>query len=407
MAAKSNRLRSLTEFLEWVQFSRVNWIAKRLSGNDTGLTEAHQAGLYLPLRFMRLHFPEINTVERRNPDTELSSFSVTNCDYTQLNIRAIYYNSRCFGVKNGRNEFRLTRWGGETCPLQNPENTGAIFVFALLRDEVGSKSGVGWLCKTSEEEKLFEDWIGNELFPGDFIGSADYMDLTPIRLRKVKTLIKQNWHHLFPSGHDIFAACLEAVPHTAEVDSVLLRRRQLEYDLFLEIEKQHVLPILSKGFSAVDDFIALANSVTNRRKSRTGKSLELNLEAIFKAEKVLFETQAVTENKKRPDFLFPSQYLYDDRRTSEACLDMLGAKTCCKDRWRQILNEADRIKKKHLFTLQEGVSVSQMREMKDSNVVLVVPRRNVKKFPEEVRGELLDLRTFIDLRLAKQNILRQ
>ena len=32
---------------------------------------------------------------------------------------------------------------------------------------------------------------------------------------------------------------------------------------------------------------------------------------------------------------------------------MLAVKTTCKDRWRQILNEADKIHQVHLFTLRE------------------------------------------------------
>ena len=53
---------------------------------------------------------------------------------------------------------------------------------------------------------------------------------------------------------------------------------------------------------------------------------------------------------------------------------MLAAKTTCKDRWRQILNEAARIDVKHLLTVQEGVSSPQFREMKEEGVRLVVPK---------------------------------
>ncbi len=38
---------------------------------------------------------------------------------------------------------------------------------------------------------------------------------------------------------------------------------------------------------------------------------------------------------------------------------MLATKARCKDRWCQILNEADRIERKHLLTLRQGVSESQ------------------------------------------------
>ena len=63
-------------------------------------------------------------------------------------------------------------------------------------------------------------------------------------------------------------------------------------------------------------------------------------------------------------------------------LIMLGAKTTCKDRWRQVLNEADRIDNKHLFTLQRGVSRNQLQEMKDERLTLVIPKRNKSLFLE-------------------------
>ena len=74
---------------------------------------------------------------------------------------------------------------------------------------------------------------------------------------------------------------------------------------------------------------------------------------------------------------------------------MLAVKTTCKDRWRQILNEADRIKLKHLLTLQEGVSEGQFREMKDARVQLVVPTPLIGKFPASVRPHLKPLKDFI------------
>ena len=74
---------------------------------------------------------------------------------------------------------------------------------------------------------------------------------------------------------------------------------------------------------------------------------------------------------------------------------MLAAKTTCKDRWRQILNEADRIEWKHLLTLQEGVSVSQFREMQQSKVVLVVPEPLIKSYPESIQCEVVPFARFI------------
>lgn len=79
---------------------------------------------------------------------------------------------------------------------------------------------------------------------------------------------------------------------------------------------------------------------------------------------------------------------------------MLAAKTTCKDRWRQIINEADRIRTKHLLTLQEGVSENQFREMTGSGVTLVVPEGLQHAYPGSVRPHLVTLESFIgDIRI--------
>ena len=45
-------------------------------------------------------------------------------------------------------------------------------------------------------------------------------------------------------------------------------------------------------------------------------------------------------------------------------------KSTCKDRWRQVLTEADRIEKKYLFTLEAAISNNQTDEMQAKNVQL-------------------------------------
>lgn len=143
--------------------------------------------------------------------------------------------------------------------------------------------------------------------------------------------------------------------------------------------------------------IIFANSILNRRKSRAGRSLELHLERIFRYAKLHFSTQALTENKKRPDFIFPSEEAYHDLSFSTSKLHFLGVKTTCKDRWRQILNEADRIPYKHLFTLQKGISCSQLEEMNKAGVTLVVPSSHINAFAKIYQSKILSLSTFIRL----------
>ena len=113
----------------------------------------------------------------------------------------------------------------------------------------------------------------------------------------------------------------------------------------------------------------------------------------------------MTENNNKPDFLFPNAECYHNIVFPTEDLTMLGVKTSCKDRWRQVLNEAERIKDKHLFTLQPGISKNQLKEMKDARLTLVVPQKNISTFPKEYQSELCDLSGFISIVKKRQESL--
>ena len=166
---------------------------------------------------------------------------------------------------------------------------------------------------------------------------------------------------------------------------------------------KYTLPAILEGFASVDEFIKLAHSVSNRRKSRAGASLEHHLASIFIDEQLQFEQQIMTEGRKQPDFLFPSSQAYHNKIFPPADLSMLAAKTCCKDRCRQVITEAQRITPKHLFTLQEGISSPQLQEMRDSQVQLVIPASNLSKYPSKRQHEIMTLEQFIIHIKAKQS----
>ena len=119
----------------------------------------------------------------------------------------------------------------------------------------------------------------------------------------------------------------------------------------------------------------------------------------------IFEEQAITENNNKPDFLFPNAECYHNIIFPTEDLTMLGVKTSCKDRWRQVLNESERIKDKHLFTLQPGISKNQLKEMADNGVKLVVPQKNISTFPVEYQSSLSNLSGFIQMVRRKQECL--
>ena len=393
---------SLTLFLEEIEINDYFWIAKRLSGNDTGLTGGHQVGVYFPRTFFQLALPEICQTDRYNPDAFINKCYFPAQQHSITGLRAIYYNSKFFpekGLQKQYDEFRLTRWGGKTSPVQNVENTGAIFILAISKDS-GNRESVGWVASTVEEENLIESWLGREVEPGRFV-MPDYSYLPQSNVQ-----LPDHWLNQFPAGEEIFKFVLQQLPREnweRSIDDLLLKRRELEFQVFEKIEQNDVLPKIINGFNSVEEFVKYSLSVSNRRKSRTGKSLELNLESIFIDEKLFFETQVTTENKKKPDFIFPSGKAYHDKSFSQGNLNMMAAKTCCKDRWRQILNETNRIEAKHLFTLQQGVSGNQLREMSDNNVSLVVPETHLGSFPREWRNSLLTLTGFVNLIQKQQS----
>ena len=113
-----------------------------------------------------------------------------------------------------------------------------------------------------------------------------------------------------------------------------------------------------------------------------------------------FSYDCESESGKKPDFIFPSEAAYKNTAYSATKLRMLAVKTTCKDRWRQILNEADRIGTKHLLTLQEGVSENQYQEMAQASVRLVIPEPLIVRYPKKVQPELQTLESFMgDVRL--------
>jgi hypothetical protein len=181
----------------------------------------------------------------------------------------------------------------------------------------------------------------------------------------------------------------------ADPDGALLGWMEREEILFRIMEKHLLGDQLRKGFvDDVDGFIAFSLSVQNRRKSRSGHALENHLEVIFTANDLRYERGVATEGKAKPDFLFPGSGEYKDPHYDAALLTMLGAKTTCKDRWRQVLAEAKRIDHKHLLTLEAAISTHQTDQMLEHRLQLVIPRGLHKTFTPEQQRTLLDLAGF-------------
>lgn len=362
---------------------------KFITANDTGTTGGHQAGFHIHKNAWPLFFSKPG--EKGSNRDLMVTIKWQNDFFTTS--RFIYY-----GVGT-RNEYRLTRFG-KGFPFLTENNVGDLLI--LCKHE--STNYEAFVLQKDEE---IEDFLAalnitvndtNKIIPKKFeLSREDKMYQCFITYLKsltidfpVTTELSLNARRCYNGAFEIKLSQVINDP-----DNILINWLDAEFSLFKTIENDRYAVRIKTPFSSVEELVETANTILNRRKSRAGKSLEHHLTEVFSLSKVSFESQVITEGNKKPDFLFPSQEAYLNPRFNPEKLCVLASKTTCKDRWRQILNEADRIKTKHLFTLQQGISSNQLDEMIKSNVQLVVPRFYVSSFPAKYRDQILTLDSFI------------
>jgi hypothetical protein len=180
-------------------------------------------------------------------------------------------------------------------------------------------------------------------------------------------------------------------------DKAIMSWMESEEYAFRVLERHIVNIRLEEKFEDVDDFVRYSLSVHNRRKSRAGLAFENHLAEIFRDHCVDFDRGITLEGKAKPDFLFPSKESYFDLTYPVELLTILGAKTSCKDRWRQVLAESVRVKDKHLVTLQPSISTDQLQQMRSHHLQLVIPESIHLSYPPVERTHIWNLDRFISM----------
>ena len=362
---------------------------KFLAANDTGLTGGHQAGIYISKPSINILF-DMPGEKGHNKEKWVK---VKWQGDIETNTRFIYYG------QGTRNEYRITNFG-RGFPFLKPEYTGSLFVFIKCTDE----DYQGFFLDTEDSINQFLDAFG--ISPTETNQLIEQKEAKPEIHEKVamdKFIASLTVD--FPASEDMSSAARiiqnEVYNHKEYIrnnpDRKLIDWTDTEYRLFRTLEYARYGDMITHGFSSVEEFISTANQVLNRRKSRAGKSLEHHLSAIFDGNDIRYRAQAITEGNKKPDFLFPSQEAYHDSSFSVDRLVSLAAKTTCKDRWRQVINEADRLRgrPKYLCTLQQGISAAQMDEMQAEQVILVVPKPYIQTYPKDRQDRIWTLGKFV------------
>ena len=385
----------LARAVELAQQSEVAF-SKYITPNDTGATGGHQAGFHIHKNAWQLLFDKPG-VKGENKDAFIT---VKWQDDFETASRFIYY-----GVGT-RDEYRFTRFG-KGFPFLSDDNVGDLLVIC----KTGKAYYNAYVLQTDEE--IDEFFAALNISPNDTNGIIPKQFELPAQDQLIQCfqaflkILKVD----FPTTKDLATNARNCYNNAYNITNKLVRGNpdkeilswlNAEFQLFKVIENNRYNKRIQTPFASVEELVETANTILNRRKSRAGKSLEHHLEEIFRNFELKYTTQATTEDNKKPDFLFPNIEAYQDPRFDNNKLVMLASKTTCKDRWRQILNEADKIKTKHLFTLQQGISKNQLEEMYKYNVCLVVPKPYIKSFPSEYQNKIMTLDSFIEYLSVKQ-----
>ncbi len=365
---------------------------KFLSANDTGETGGHQAGIYISKPAIPILFDK--PCERGYNCERWVKIHWFN--YKDTDTRFIYYGSKT------RNEYRITNFG-KGFPFLKPEYTGALFV--LVQSKESDEDYEAFVLNTEDDINQFLENFNMAPTETNNLITTGNVDLDLQEKKEIYSFISYLKAD-FPSS-EIMSSKARDIQNVvynhleyiiSNPDQKLLDWTSMEYKLFRALEHVRYGEAIRNGFENVEDFITLANQVLNRRKSRAGKSLEHHLSAIFDGNAVSYTAQAVTEGRKKPDFIFPSEAAYHDTSFSVEKIISLAAKTTCKDRWRQVLNEADRLRDKNKFlcTMQQGITSAQMDEMQSEKVILVVPKPYIKTYPRDKQDRIWTIKRFIE-----------
>ena len=177
-------------------------------------------------------------------------------------------------------------------------------------------------------------------------------------------------------------AVLSCLPNFVDIeaDDQLIRLVQEEFTLYKMAERKVYQPEIQRLFASIDEFLETAQSILQSRRTRAGRSFENHIDYLLVQNGIPHEIRQVVDGT-RPDILIPSMAAYYDATFPNEKLFAIGAKRTCKDRWRQVLNEAPRVTRKHIITMQAGITITQLIEMENSGVTLVVPESLHKQYP--------------------------
>jgi len=394
--------------------------ARKLTPNDCNLkvSNQHELDASKDLRGL-LGEVERKHSERKGIKARAFYFDDESESPLAVDVQCSWYDCRK-NQKHRSSEWRLYYSDSSVLGFKGKAQAGDLLIVALGADEeklslIVAKEGSSieqqliWLFgltssgkNNTTEVTVFDDVKDLNFLARDLLTQLE-VDVSVPDQENMLDQILEKFGDSFPRTDDfsLYArSSLDCVEPASNPDHAIIQYLEKEERLFRILEKHLVQQKIQSGFEEVDEFISFSLSVQNRRKSRAGLAFENHLNHIFSANGLVYKWKAQVENRKKPDFLFPGEKEYFDENYPVEALFILGAKTSCKDRWRQVLSEGSRVTKKHLVTIQPTISVNQLKEMSMSELQLVVPEEILTAYPK--KHGVLRLVDFIELVKEKQ-----
>lgn len=357
-------------------------ILKFIAPNDVGLTGSHQCGFYLPRCGWKLfspHPPEIGDNRKSFPKITWQTGQETHSVVT-------WYGKE-------KSEYRLTQFGRDF-PLRDPDVVGNLLVIV-------PKSTDEFLAYVLDYEEDIEEVLhalGVEVLEKHgAVYDSDNLLTDEVASPQIDKFIRDYVAGLaqFPGTSEMSSVTQKAVAECVKgfakwnVDKKLLELVRREYELFKIAERRLCQSQIFRLFSTVDDFLKTAQSILQRRRSRAGRSLENHFEFLLKDAGIPFDVRPPLYGE--PDIVIPSSgsgFKADQ-------LVMVGLKTTCKDRWRQVVHEAPEIPHKFILTLQNGISERQLKQIENTGIKLIVPKDLHSKYPRSFHSKLWTVEKFL------------
>jgi len=347
-------------------------ILKFISPNDADVTGGHQRGYYLPKTD---GVWEIYTqVPPKKGVNDETSVSVVWQDGRTTASCIKWYGKE-------KSEYRLTTFGKDF-PYRTADSVGDLLVlipksytefnaYVLFHDtdidQIQAALGVDivrtWAAYVQDAPDESEQECVDRHFR-DFVKSlTDWPKGKVFSTEAQKALIN----------------CIDALSKYS-ADRKLIEFTQAEFKLFRIAERYLCGNDIVGPFKDIDDFLKTAKRIMQRRVRRAGGALENHFEYLLKDAQIPYKMQPTLDG--RPDVVIPCEDAYNDPSYPLDKLFVVGIKTTCKDRWRQVIQEGKRQPNKHLVTLQPAISGGQLQQMHEAGLTLVVPNKYHKAYPK-------------------------